>query len=62
MEVVWSDLSLVELDEVLDYVIEHFSVITSQNILHNTLAKTEELSTYYSYGIYDAKYTSWVSE
>lgn len=34
MEVVWSDLALVELEEVIDYVEELFGVATSQNVLH----------------------------
>ena len=62
MEVVWSDLALSQLDEVLDYVEEHFGLLTSQNVLHNILSKTEELAQYPTHGIYDARYTSWVSE
>lgn len=62
MEVVWSDLALTQLDEVIDYVEEHFGLLTSQNVLHNILTKTEELSLYPTHGIYDARYTSWVSE
>ena len=30
MEVVWSDLALTQLDEVIDYVEEHFGLLTSQ--------------------------------
>ena len=61
MEVVWSDLALTQLDEVLDYVEEHFGLLTSQEVLHNILEKTDELAQYSTHGIYDARYTSWVS-
>jgi hypothetical protein len=37
MEVVWSDLALTQLDEVIDYVEEHFGLLTSQKVLHNIL-------------------------
>ncbi|MBW0032690.1 hypothetical protein V7T14_15485, partial [Segatella copri] len=30
MEVVWSDLALTQLDEVMDYVEEHFGLLTAQ--------------------------------
>ena len=42
MEVVWSDLALTQLDEVIDYVEEHFGLLTSQQELHNILEKTDE--------------------
>lgn len=61
MEVVWSDLALTQLDEVMDYVEEHFGLLTSQKVLHNILEKTDELAQYSTHGIYDARYTSWVS-
>lgn len=61
MEVVWSDLALMQLDEVIDYVEEHFGLLTSQKVLHNILEKTDELAQYSTHGIYDARYTSWVS-
>ena len=61
MEVVWSDLALTQLDEVIDYVEEHFGLLTSQKVLHNILEKTDELAQYSTHGIYDARYTSWVS-
>ena len=44
MEVVWSDLALTQLDEVIDYVEEHFGLLTSQKVLHNILEKTDELA------------------
>lgn len=46
MEVVWSDLALTQLDEVMDYVEEHFGLLTSQKVLHNILEKTDELAQY----------------
>mgnify|MGYP000376854736 CR=1 FL=1 len=58
MEVVWSDLALTQLDEVIDYVEEHFGLLTSQQVLHNILEKTDELAQYSTHGIYDARYTS----
>ena len=61
MEVVWSDLALTQLDEVMDYVEEHFGLLTSQKVLHNILEKTDELAQYSTHGIYDARYTSWVA-
>ena len=61
MEVVWSDLALTQLDEVIDYVEEHFGLLTSQQELHNILEKTDELTQYSTHGIYDARYTSCVS-
>ena len=61
MEVVWSDLALTQLDEVIDYVEEHFGLLTSQEVLHNILEKTDGLAQYSTHGIYDARYTSWVS-
>lgn len=39
MEVVWSDLALTQLDEVMDYVEEHFGLLTSQKVLHNILKR-----------------------
>ena len=36
MEVVWSDMALTQLDEVIDYVEEHFGLLTSQNVLVTT--------------------------
>lgn len=39
MEVVWSDLALTQLDEVMDYVEEHFGLLTSQKVLHNILER-----------------------
>jgi len=42
MEVVWSDLGLTQLDEVIDYVEEHFGLLASQQVLHNILEKTDE--------------------
>ena len=52
MEVVWSDLALTQLDEVIDYVEEHFGLLTSQQVLHNILEKTDELAQYSTHGIY----------
>ena len=46
MEVVWSDLALTQLDEVMDYVEEHFGLFTSQKGLHHILEKTDELAQY----------------
>ena len=57
MEVVWSDLALTQLDEVMDYVEEHFGLLTSQKVLHNILEKIDELAQYSTHGIYDARYT-----
>ena len=51
MEVVWSDLALTQLDEVIDYVEEHFGLLTSQKVLHNILEKTDELAQYSTHGI-----------
>ena len=50
MEVVWSDLALTQLDEVIDYVEEHFGLLTSQKVLHNILEKTDELAQYSTHG------------
>ena len=46
MEVVWSDMALAQLDEVIDYVEEHFGLLTSQNVLHEILEKTDDLAQY----------------
>ena len=50
MEVVWSDMALTQLDEVIDYVEEHFGLLTSQNVLHEILEKTDELAQYSTHG------------
>ena len=51
MEVVWSDMALTQLDEVIDYVEEHFGLLTSQNVLHEILEKTDELAQYSTHGL-----------
>lgn len=43
------------------YFLSRTEVLTSQKVLHNILEKTDELAQYSTHGIYDARYTSWVS-
>ena len=58
MEVVWSDLALTQLDEVIDYVEEHFGASVSRKTLDDIDSKVGRLLLFPESGTPDYSYSS----
>ncbi len=61
MEIVWSDMSLRQVDENLDYVEEHFGAFVAQETLDKINAKVNDLLDFPESGTPDFSYTSKVA-
>lgn len=58
MEVIWSDLALKQLDDILDYVEEHFGSHTARKTLEKINSKINRLMLFPESGIPDFNYSS----
>lgn len=62
MDVVWSDLALAQLNNILDYVEDNYGASVARQTLGKITSKVSRLSLFPSSGIWDAKYTSLVAD
>lgn len=61
MEIAWSEMSLRQADEILDYVEEHFGTFVAQETLDKINSKVDELLLFPEKGTPDFNYTSEVA-